>query len=105
MAGNDYCMVQLTAAGETMAGGKPMRVSGRTSVVFTPGEPTRVAKYEWDLMLKEYSTPNGASLFELAPASLTSQKPVAQAAAPTPADMQQKPAPVVDPQVPNKENK
>lgn len=102
MAGNDYCMVQLTDAGEAMAAGKPMRVSGRTSVVFTPGEPTRVAKYEWDLMLRSYSTPNGASLFELAPISATSQKPAAQAA---PTEVQQKPAPVVEPQVPNKESK
>jgi hypothetical protein len=66
--GNDFVMVQLTPQGEEQAAGNTLRVTGRTSVVFTPGEPTRVAKYEWDLMLKDFSTSRGEPLFELAPA-------------------------------------
>jgi len=68
MAGSDYIFVQLTEFGASLAAGHPLRVSGRTSVVFTPGTPTRVAGYEWDLMLKDYETAHGNPLFEVVPA-------------------------------------
>ncbi|QHN04426.1 hypothetical protein FTO74_14415 [Granulicella sp. WH15] len=69
MAGNDFVQVQLTAAGMGMADGIPLRVSnGRRTLVFTPGQETRVERhYEWNGFLKHYANPEGELLFELAP--------------------------------------
>lgn len=67
MAGKDFVMVQLTAAGEDLAQGGPLRISnGKRTLTFTAGQPTRVElHYEWNLFLKVHSL----NLFELAPDS------------------------------------
>jgi hypothetical protein len=88
MAGSDFVFVQLTSQGQALAAGKPLRVSGRTSIQFTPGQPVRVALYEWNLMLKNFETTAGVPLFELvtaqAPAAPTPAPPAAATAAPAP---------------------
>ena len=71
--GPDFCLVQLTAAGVTAAGEGTVRYSnGRTSYVFLPGKPVKVARYEWDLALGGHGMPNGDVLFELVPAPAAS---------------------------------
>lgn len=67
MAGNDFVDVRLTTAGEALAGGTELRITARTSIVFKPGESVHVARYEWDLMLRNYHGANDVQLFELVP--------------------------------------
>jgi hypothetical protein len=64
--GPDFCLVELTAAGVTAAGDHSLRYSnGRQQFVFQPGEPVKVARYEWDLALSGHTTANGQPLFEI----------------------------------------
>ncbi len=70
MAGNDFVQVQLTAAGIKLADGQPLRISqDRRSLVFTPGQTTRVERsFEWNHILAKYVAPTtGDLVFELAP--------------------------------------
>ena len=72
MAGNDFVLVQLTAAGIAFAEGHPLTLSnGRRTFTFKPGDaPARVEKsYEWNVVLSKQHTPAGLPLFELAPAA------------------------------------
>jgi hypothetical protein len=75
----DFCKVRLTEAGEAFAQGMPLRFSnGRTQFTFTPGAAQEVARYEWDLILKNHTTVDGKSLFEVvvdpAPAESNTQQ-------------------------------
>ena len=66
--GPDFCLVQLTAAGIKLAHGAPLRISnGRTVVTFITGRTVKVARYEWDMLLRNHHTHDGKSLFELVP--------------------------------------
>ena len=67
MAGKDFVMVQLSAAGEDLAQGGELRISnGKRTLVFVAGQPVRAElHYEWNLLLKVHSM----GLFELAPES------------------------------------
>jgi len=82
MAGDDFVMVQLSKDGIQEAKGAPLRISnGRRSFLFMPGAALRVERsYEWNAILKLHVTPDGRSLFELAP-DAASTKP---SAAPAP---------------------
>jgi hypothetical protein len=70
MIGPDFMLVELTPDGVAFAKDTPLRISnGRTSVVFLPGVPVKVAKFEWDMLLRDHSTFNGKTLFAIVPAS------------------------------------
>ena len=75
--GPDFCLVQLTALGAKLAGQGTLRYAdGTRRFVFTPGQPLKVAKYEWDLCLSCHTSSHGQPLFELytppaAPAATT----------------------------------
>ena len=64
----DFAFVRLTAAGEKLAEGHPLRYSnGRRSIVFADGKPPRVERsYELTLLLGQH-THDGIPLFELVP--------------------------------------
>lgn len=64
--GPDFRMVELTADGAAFANGAPLRISnGRTSILFVPGSPVKVARYEWEMLLKNHTTPSGKTLFAI----------------------------------------
>jgi hypothetical protein len=93
----DFVQVQLTQAGEDLAQGHPLTISGpRRSLTFTPGQSTRVERsFEW-AWLQDHAV-DGKILFEIVPALPTlvpvpAQRPVpvavsaaVPAKAPTPA--------------------
>jgi hypothetical protein len=82
--GPDFCLVQLTPDGVAFAKGSPLRISnGRTSLVFTAGTPTKIANYEWDMLLRDHTTFDGKTLF--AKVIPTAATPAAPAAPVTPA--------------------
>ncbi len=87
MAGNDFVLVQLTAAGIALAAGQPMRISGgRRTFIFGPGLAVRVERsYEWGVILSKYHSVTGDALCELAPAGTPTVAPAATTAAATPA--------------------
>lgn len=68
--GPDFCLVQLTAAGVTAAGAGKLRYAcalgvGCIDYTFTPGQPLKVAKYEWQMAISGHRAANGAMLFEI----------------------------------------
>lgn len=66
--GPDFLLVQFTAAGLAFAKGGAMRISnGRISVLFMPSAPTKIARFEWDMLLKDHTTADGSVLFEIVP--------------------------------------
>jgi hypothetical protein len=83
--GPDFCLVQLTAAGVAAAGQHSLRFSnGRQDYVFQPGQPRKIARYEWDLALSQAATAKGQLLFELVPNPAPAAKATpAPAAAPS----------------------
>jgi hypothetical protein len=65
MIGPDFCLVELTADGIAFAKEAPLRISnGRISLVFAPGTQTKVANYEWDMLLRDHTTFDGKVLFQ-----------------------------------------
>ena len=72
MIGPDFMLVELTADGAAFAKGTPLSISnGRTAVTFMPGVPVKVAKFEWDMLLRDHSTFNGKTLFQIVPPAVT----------------------------------
>jgi len=66
--GPDFVMAQLTPDGLAFAKGAPLTISnGRSSLTFTPGKPLKVARYEWNMLLRDHCVPTGKSCFEIAP--------------------------------------
>jgi hypothetical protein len=69
----DFVQVQLTEAGLKLAGSSTLRVSnGRRSLVFTPGQTTKVERsYEWNAWLSRHAHADGSQLFEVVPPATT----------------------------------
>jgi hypothetical protein len=67
--GPDFHLVELTPGGIAFAKGEPLRIAnGRISVLFSAsGEPVKVARYEWDMLLRDHSTVCGRKLFQVVP--------------------------------------
>jgi len=65
--GPDFHLVQLTAEGKAHAAGTPLRISnGRISIVFPgDGTPVKVARYEWDMLLRDHAHVDGSRLFAI----------------------------------------
>lgn len=62
--GPDFVLVELTAEGRALAAGYPLRISnGRVSVLFpADGEPVKIARYEWDMLLRDHAHHDGSTL-------------------------------------------
>jgi hypothetical protein len=88
--GPDFVLVRLTAAGVAMAKQTPMRISnGRISVLFPASNaPVKVARYEWDLLLKNHA-PLGEQLVEVT-AAVAPDAPKNSVPAPTNQDPKEK---------------
>jgi hypothetical protein len=85
--GPDFCLVELTADGVAFAKGAPLRISnGRLSLVFTAAEPTKVANYEWNLLLRDHTTADGKVLFQ----KVAPEAPAAPAKSEAPAAVEEK---------------
>jgi hypothetical protein len=65
--GPDFHLVQLTEEGIALANGNALRISnGRISILFpADGEPVKVARYEWDMLLRDHAHIDGTTLFEI----------------------------------------
>lgn len=71
--GPDFHLVQLTDGGKALAAGAPLRISnGRISVLFLPDEfmpgeyeAVKVARYEWDMLLRDHAHVDGSKLCEI----------------------------------------
>lgn len=63
--GPDFHLVELTEDGRALAGGTPLRISnGRISVLFpADGEPVKIARFEWDMLLRDHAHADGRKLF------------------------------------------
>jgi hypothetical protein len=91
--GPDFRMVTLTPDGATFAKGTPLRISnGRFSLLFAPGTPVKVALYEWDMLLKNHTAPDGKTLFAIAP-DASAQAPSRASSEVTAIEIEAPPAP------------
>lgn len=62
--GPDFHLVELTPEGKALAKGTPLRISnGRISIEFpASGDPVKVARYEWDMLLRDHAHIDGTKL-------------------------------------------
>jgi hypothetical protein len=80
--GPDFHLVKLTPHGEALAAGNPVHVTnGRISLKAVPGEQHKVARYEWDMLLRDHVTPAGKPMFAVVAAADDDSDATGEAAA------------------------